>query len=141
VRNTLFAVAFIVALPIARLHSAQASERFDSGPFKGFRKSSIEHIIVTLDEPFNVRFVQGNTLFSVTTEPCSEVLFEIRDAAGNVRGVVSDARGRFKFSGIAPGSYDFKATKDGFQSVTGKIIVSKHANRKSNIQIKMQVGV
>src|SRR2546425_2474310 len=140
VRMSLLLV-LILASPAASLHSAQTPERFDSGPYKGFTKANIEHIVVELSEPFRVRSIEGSTLFFVDGEPYAKVLFEIRDETGNVRGIISDARGRFRFSRVAPGTYDFKATKDNFQSVTGKIIVSKRAHRTNKIQIKMEVGV
>src|SRR5437016_10173793 len=106
----------------------------------GFTKANIEHIVVELSGPVHVRSVAGNTVFFADGRPCAKVLFEIRNKAGQVRGVTSDVRGPFKFSEAAPGSHDCKATKDGFQSVTGKIIVSKPARRTSKIQIKMEVG-
>jgi hypothetical protein len=141
VRKTVSRLVFLLLFPALALPSTQSPDRFDSGPYKGFTKSSIEHIIIELREPFNVRSIAGSTIFFADSKPCGEVLFEIRDGAGSVRGVTSDARGRFKFSDVQPGNYDFKATKDGFQSVTGKIVVSERASRTRKIQIKMEVGI
>jgi len=39
------------------------------------------------------------------------------------------------------GTYKFKATLSGFQSVTGTIVVSKEAPKKDEVKIQMRVGV
>ena len=39
------------------------------------------------------------------------------------------------------GIYDFKFTKNGFQSIVGKIELSKAAPRKSRIILGMKLGV
>ena len=49
--------------------------------------------------------------------------------------------GRFKISGTAAGRYCFKATKDGFQSVIGKIVVGKKSTHKASIELTMPLGV
>jgi uncharacterized surface anchored protein len=81
----------------------------------------------------------------VIRDPAGESLpgvdFKIRDASGRVRGAKTDKTGRFKISGTAAGTYSFKATKDGFQSVTGKIVVARKLNHKTSIELTMPRGV
>ena len=48
--------------------------------------------------------------------------------------------GRFAISHVPEGTYTFKATKDGFQSVVGTLIVSKKADRQKTIRIEMTIG-
>jgi len=119
-----------------------AQERFDSGKFKGFTKSPSEHIIVELDEPFQVRSLRGVVLSKVDREPLVNVTFEIRDeSSGQVRGTKTDRKGCFKMRSIPDGTYTFKATRNGFQSVVGTVVVSEKANRKKIINIQMPLGV
>jgi len=42
---------------------------------------------------------------------------------------------------VAIGTYDFKFTKNGFQSIVGTIEVTKSVPRKSRIALEMEVGV
>jgi hypothetical protein len=131
---TLLILCFALAKP------AFAQDRFDSGPNKGFTQSPTEHIIVEIDSPFVVRVVRG-FIKNPQGYGLPEVTFEIRDESGRIRGVKTDEMGKFKVSEIAPGTYSFKATKDGFQSVVGKIVVAKKSNHKASIQLTMPLGV
>jgi len=74
-------------------------------------------------------------------EPLPEVIIEIRDGAGNVRGVQTKERGEFRMPNVAIGTYDFKFTKNGFQSIVGTIEVSKSAPRRIRIALEMKLGV
>jgi hypothetical protein len=120
-----------------------AQERFQSGELKGFTKSPTEHIISRVDEPFAVSSVRGSVVFSGKDEPLKDVLFEIR-GPGNlerIRAAKTGADGRFKIGRVPEGTYTFKATRDGFQSVVGTLVVSKKADRKKAIKIEMPLGV
>ncbi len=70
-----------------------------------------------------------------------DVLVEIRDDAGRVTGTKTNRRGAFKLSGVPKGTYRFKVTMNGFQSVVGDVVVSKKANRADQMMIEMKVGV
>lgn len=118
----------------------QSSSRFEDGELKGFTRSNIEHIIVTLADPIEVHRVQG-IILDQNGEAIPEALFEIRDAKGQVRGGMADKNGRFKIPHVGEGTYYFKATKNDFQSVTGKIIVSNSTGARNKIKIVMPVGV
>jgi protocatechuate 3,4-dioxygenase beta subunit len=133
----LFALLFLAccAKPLG------AQDRFDSGPYKGFSKSSNEQNIVELEQPFRVRAVRG-VIRDPSGSPLPKTLFEIRkDSSGKVWVAVADKRGRFWIPGIPPGTYSFKATLQSFQSVAGKITVSVRAHRKSAIELILPLGV
>jgi len=70
-----------------------------------------------------------------------DVTFEIRAESGRIREAKTDTMGRFKISGTAAGTYSFKATRNGFQSVVGKIVVAKKSDHKASIELTMPIGV
>ena len=53
----------------------------------------------------------------------------------------SNEHGRFRMGHVAEGTYKFKTTLNGFQSVMGRITVSKKATRHDEIKIEIPVGV
>lgn len=132
----------LLVIAISSWTLAQSPQRFTEGEFAGFTKSPTEHIIVRLDEPFTVRSVQGQIVSKTDNTKLSGAIFEVRVPGSNkIIGCVADKRGRFKFPNLQPGTYVFKATKDGFQSVTGTIVVSKRSSRGASISIAMELGV
>jgi hypothetical protein len=127
-----------LAITLAALCSAQ--ERFETGWLKGFTKSPTENIIDEPDQPFTVRAVRGLVLDPSGAER-DGVVVEIRDEAGRIRGTKTNRKGTFKFGGVPNGTYKFKVTLDGFQSVVGDIVVSKRANKADHMKIVMKLGV
>jgi len=134
---------WLVLLTLGITTSCFAQERFQSGEFKGFTKSATEHIISRVDEPLTVPSVRGAILFKGKGEPVKDVVFEIRGPGNSerIRSSKSDAAGLFHISRVPEGIYIFKATKDGFQSVVGRVIVSGKADHQNGITIEMPVGV
>jgi len=108
-----------------------------------FTRSSSEHIINVIDQPFVVRSVVGLILLHIEGEPLTGVLFEIQglDTDRKIRRCKTDSKGRFKMGHVPQGTYRFKATLNGFQSEMGTITVSKKAAKGSEIKIEMPVGV
>jgi hypothetical protein len=53
----------------------------------------------------------------------------------------TDEQGRFAIGHVAVGTYRFKTTLNGFQSVMGVITVSQQATKQDEIKIEMPVGV
>ena len=96
--------------------------------------------MVELPEPLKVRSVDGSIL-DPHRDPLPDVVFEIRDESGKIRSGISDSRGRFHIRGVPKGTFRFKATKNGFQSIVGTIVVTKAASRKSTITLQMNLGV
>jgi hypothetical protein len=109
---------------------------------RDFAKSPTEHIINRVDEPFVVHFVTG-TISCQKGEALPNVLFEIQGPGIDlkIRRGTTDANGRFKIGDLPAGSYKFKATRNGFQSVMGTITVSKKAPKAGEIKITMPIGV
>jgi hypothetical protein len=98
-------------------------------------------MIVEIGPPFKVRDVHGSILVSANNEPLAGSLFEIRDQSGTSHSATADKAGHFQIRGVPDGTFDFTTTKDGFQSVIGKIVVSKSSRRKALIQISMPIGI
>ena len=109
-------------------------------PVPKFTKSPTEHIIDEPDKPFTVRAVKGVVLDPSGAE-MEGVVVEIRDGAGQIRGTKTNRKGTFKLSGVPKGTYKFKVTMNGFQSVVGDIIISNKANKTDQMKIVMQLGV
>jgi hypothetical protein len=114
-------------------------------PVGDFTKSPTEHIINQIEQPFVARSVTGMISRETTgaIEPLKNVLFEIQGHGtdGKIRRATSDMNGQFKIANVPTGTYKFKATLNGFQSVMGTIIVSKEAPKASQINIAMHIGV
>lgn len=110
-----------------------------------FTKSPTEHIINRIKRPFFVQSVKGLISRQTTgpTEPLQDVLFEIQgpDHDRKIRRTKTDENGRFKIGHVPAGTYRFKATLNGFQSVMGIITVSKKASQNHEIKITMSIGV
>lgn len=130
---------FILWAMLSPSHVLLSQERFDTGPHKGFLKSPTEQIIVEIQQPYRVKSVHG-IIRDATGHPLPETDFEIRDSYGRVQGSKTDRFGRFKISNISSGDYIFKATRNGFQSVVGKITVSKKFDTDPSIQLAMPIG-
>jgi hypothetical protein len=130
--------ATVLALALATLCPAQ--ERFETGWLKGFTKSPTEHILDEPDKPFTVREVRGVVLDPSGAE-MEGVVVEIRDETGRIRGTKTNGKGTFRLPGVPKGTYKFKATMNGFQSVVGDIIISNKANESDPMKIVMKVGV
>lgn len=122
--------------------AAQSQLRFTEGEFAGFTKSSTEHIVVRLDQPITVRSARGRIVSKADGTELADAIFEVRvPGTDRVVGCKADAHGRFKLPRLQPGTYAFKATKDGFQSVVGTLVISKAAKRDASILIIMELGV
>jgi hypothetical protein len=117
-----------------------AQDRYESGKLKGFT-SYTAFEIVQISSPLRVCTIDGFISVSSSGDPLADVLIEIRDAKGKVRGTKTDAKGHFKFRNVENGSYDFKTTLSGFSSVTGTFVVETHTKNPDKIKLKMPMGV
>ncbi|MGA9061727.1 MAG: carboxypeptidase regulatory-like domain-containing protein [Terracidiphilus sp.] len=112
------------------------------GQVGDFTWSPSEHIIDEIDQPFVVKSLMG--MIAVQGDgPLAGVLFEIQGPGTDrkIRRCKTDEYGRFKIGHVPQGTYRFKATLVGFQSVMGTITVSKKAAKAGEIRIAMPVGV
>lgn len=137
VRKPAIIAVSLLILAVARTDSF-AQQRFDSGPHKGFLKEEPTLTVEEIPRPFGVRAVRG--MLTYGEGPLPDAYFEIRDTAGQVTTARTDERGTFILPDAKPGYYDFKATKNRFESVIGRVIVSKAAPRKNQIRIQLHVG-
>lgn len=109
-----------------------------------FTKSPTEHIINQIEQPFVVRSVAGVISRKQGDRgPLPDVLFEIQGPGTDrkIRRSRTDEHGRFRIRHVPGGTYKFKATLNGFQSMMGTITVSKKAPKTDEIKIAMPVGV
>lgn len=113
--------------------------RFKSGWLEGFTMSPTEHEIIQADRPFTVHDVKG-LVFDGSGAEMDDVVVEIRDANGRIRGTKTNPKGAFKFGGLPEGTYRFKVTMGGFKSVVGEIVVSRNARKSDIIKIEMWPG-
>lgn len=134
---TIAALVICLAVLIA---PCLGQERFESGPLKGFTKSPIEHIIVQLEKPFEVRELKGS-VFDPTSAARGDALVELRSEDGKIRATETDSKGRFQFRNMPNGEYKFKITLTGFQSVVGVVRVLRKTKRPDVIRIELPVGV
>jgi hypothetical protein len=133
--------AWIVVGILATMVLSKAQDKATVGDFT---KSPTEHIIIQLEQPFVVRSVKGFIRRKQgDQEPLSNVLIEIQGPGGDstITRTTSNGDGRFRMGHVAEGTYKFKTTLNGFQSVMGTITVSKKATRRGEIKIEVPVGV
>ena len=122
-------------------HPSASQLQSDANRSKGFTEAHSEHIIVQLHEPIVVRDVRGE-MRDCDGNPEKNAIFEIRlQSSSQIRRAKTDEKGRFKIRQAPAGTYDFKATLDGFQSVVGTVIVSETANPKARIKLTLNLGV
>ncbi len=71
-------------------------------------------------------------------EPLPNVLFEIQgpSTGKKIRRATTDEHGRFKIGHVPAGTYKFKATLNGFQSVMGTITISKKATTENESDLR-----
>jgi len=113
----------------------------DAHRFQGFTEAHPEHIIVELREPILVRDMRGD-MRDHNGDPEKDAIFEIRlRSSSQIRRAKTNEKGQFKIRHVPAGTYDFKATLDGFQSVVGTVIVSKTADPKARIKLTLNLGV
>ena len=108
-----------------------------------FTRSPSEHIINEIEKPFVVRSVVGAISRAQGDRgPLPNVIFEIQGPGTDptIRRTMTDEHGKLKMKHVPAGEYRFKATLDGFQSMIGKIVVSKTAASTEKIRIEMPVG-
>lgn len=122
-----------------------AQQRFgDENPrFKGFSKSETEHIMQEYEGTPDMRSVRGRIIEASSGVGIPEAIFEIRseNPADQVRGTKTNSRGEFRLRSIREGVYIFKVTKNGFQSVFGKLRISSKAQSGNVLKIELRQGV
>jgi hypothetical protein len=108
-----------------------------------FTRSPTEHLKAYVDQPFVVRSVTGFVTLERAGDPLAHALVEIQGPAEKlrIRRATTDEHGRFGIRHVPHGSYKFKVTLGGYQSVLGTITVSRSASGDNKIRIEMAYGV
>jgi hypothetical protein len=124
-----------------RSSAYQMDQRIDE---KGFTILPEEQFVEKVETPFNVPTVRGAIFhgeYHDEVVPMEGVLIEVRgpDSNEKIWRTVTDEKGNFKIDGLPFGEYAFKTSFHGFQPVIGLIILSKEADRKSTITIRLHV--
>jgi Carboxypeptidase regulatory-like domain len=100
--------------------------------------------VIELADPILVRYAEGNVQVSgaIPDQPMRGAIVEVFGPGDSTekRSVETDARGRFRIKGLPAGNYTFDVWAPNFNSVTGRLTISKHAPRTSKLQIRMTVG-
>lgn len=111
--------------------------------FKGFLKSETEHIMLEYEGIPEIRSVRGRIIEASSGVGLPNVMFEIRseNPDDRVRGTKTDSKGEFHLRSIQEGIYVFKVTKNGFQSVYGKVKICNQAQPDNVLIIKLRQGV
>jgi len=130
-----------ILVTVAAQNKAQS---YSVADLKDFTKSSTEHIIHQIEQPFEVKSVKGAVEFKHgQVEALRGVLFEIEGPGTKrrIRRAYTREDGRFEIRHVPPGAYKFKATLNGFQSVVGTIVVLRKPHSANEIKIEMLIGV
>jgi hypothetical protein len=137
--------------PGIKLHSQQISDMQAKQP----KLADVE-----IQTPFVVREIKG-TIHSSEQAALQDATFWIRLENGIEEGTTTDRDGSFQLmfprdplgallhprlhhiirgSAVSAGTYRFKATKDGFHSTVGTVVVSHTAPKEKLIDIQLQPG-
>jgi hypothetical protein len=130
-----------ICIAIATL-AFSGQDRFgeENPRLRGFAKSPTEHVMNEYPDAIVVRSLRGRITEAAAHDGVPDALVEIKLTSGRVRGVRTDRSGAFRLGGVPDGEYLFKVTRDGFQSVFGRLRVSTSAPRKSEIRVELKQG-
>ena len=98
-----------------------------------------------LQDPVMVRSAEGDVRISSTLpdDPLRGATVEVFGPGDSTEkhSVETDAVGRFKVNGLPVGNYSFHVWASGFNSVVGRLTISKHAPQKNKLHVEMTLGV
>lgn len=136
-------IGLCVIAPFVLLAPCLAQDHFSSGELEGFTRSRTEHIINQVDEPLRVRSVKGVIRLEIEDNPLKGALVEIRGPGESkaIMAAMTDKSGRFHFRPVPEGQYVFKITLDGYQSLTGRLVVDHHAKPTIPLELQLKAGV
>ncbi len=102
-------------------------------------------IIHELAEPIVVRSAEGDVRISSTLpdDPKRGATIEVFGPGDSKEkhSAATDQHGRFKIKGLRPGDYSFHVWASGFNSVVGRLTISRRAVQKNKLHIEMTFGV
>ena len=102
-------------------------------------------IIHELADAIVVRSAKGEVRIqsSLRDDPLGGATVEIfgPNKSEEKHSVETDLHGLFNIKGLPEGAYSFHVGKSGFNSVVGRLIISKRASPQKNIRIELSFGV
>ena len=100
--------------------------------------------VVELADPTLVRSAEGNVriLGAIPDQPMGGATVEVFGPGDSTEKhtAETEASGRFTIKGLPAGNYTFDVWAPNFNSVAGRLTISKRAPRTNKLQIKMTVG-
>ncbi len=122
--------------------SLLAQRRFADGEFKGFTESPTEHIINRYDGVIETRVFEGSVIDS-SGAPMRSAVVEVRGpgTSERIKATMTNKGGNFRIGRLSEGSYIFKITRDGFQSVVGQLKIKPGSGGKAPIRFELRFGV
>lgn len=104
----------------------------------GFTIEEPANEMIVVDEPYTVQELVGQV--HLGESPLEGVNVEVRrQGSKKVLRTKTTGAGAFRFPGVPEGRYKFKVTKDGFKSLSGTILVNRHAG-KGSLSFELPVG-
>jgi hypothetical protein len=101
-----------------------------------------DHILVEIQENFIVRKVRGRIISESGEWPPGGVLFELKGLnQEEIESTYSDTDGFFSMPKVKKGTYCFKASIEGWQSVMGIVVVDERDAKAAAIDFEMLLGV
>jgi hypothetical protein len=134
----IFAVFVALQLPASAF---QQRFRNEHPLLSGFAKSPTKHIMNEYPDLLSIRAFRGRITEAGVQDGVPAALIEIKLPSGKVVGARTDLKGSFRLAGIPDGEYLFKVTRDGFQSVFGRLKISKREARSPELFIELKQGI
>jgi hypothetical protein len=102
-------------------------------------------IIHELAQPLVVRSAEGDVRIASTlpNDPMRSATVELFGPGRSTEkhSAETDAHGRFRIKGLPAGDYSFHAWASGFNSVVGRLTISKQTVTNKKLHIEMSLGV
>jgi hypothetical protein len=104
---------------------------------EGFQ-GAVTHTLVFVDDPILVQSVEGRVM--EFRGPLPYAWFEIRGPGSDkhIRRAITSEDGKIRIKHVSSGAYTFLATREGFVSYTGMLIISRKAPAANQIKIEME---
>jgi hypothetical protein len=96
----------------------------------GFTIENVGNYLITAQEPYKARTLVGRVMFE--GQPVDDAIIQVqRVNSKKVLRARSDSAGNFSITGGSRGQYKFKVDKEGFNTLTGTILIERDAPAES----------
>jgi hypothetical protein len=131
-------LCFVIVL-WAKVLCAQSRFGDEYPRLAGFLKSPTEHILDERATALIVRLGAGRVVDSAAKEGIPGVILELK-YLGRIRTFRTGREGQLLLRDLREGSYLFKATRDGFQSIVGILKITRGSSEAKAIYLEMNPG-